>query len=356
MVALSEDQREAALLVDGFRDFSLSQDDHFGFLREFHDYLREIRPDVVHVHHLLNFGLEALFVIRKALPDARIVLTIHDYYLICANYGQLYIHETATRCPGPALTECLKCFPERRAADFTMRALDIRNALSLCDRLVSPSFFLKAKFDRHLEGEQEIAVVENGYLGADIPPAQPRASGDDVVTFGYFGNISAVKGLADLLDAADSLVRRGVENFRVHVHGTQLFEDKVLFDRMQAARGTLRDRVRFFGLYAPEDMGRLMAEVDCVAFPSIWWENAPLVIYEALYHGRQVVSYPHGGAPEILARYGVGLVAGRSDPEALADVMAKVVTDGAHASSISPVKVTGRQALLANYLAHYSSC
>ena len=345
MIALSDDHREAAIFVTGFDRFPLSQGDHFGFLRELRLYLEETRPDVVHIHHLLNFGLESLFVIRKALPKARIVLTLHDYYLICAYYGQLYIHETKTRCPGPTLAECLKCFPEKRASDFAMRALDIRHALSLCDRLVSPSRFLKEKFDRHLGTGQDIAVIENGYLGTDLSHPPGRRIGDAPVTFGYFGNISAVKGLGDLLDAADLLVARGVD-FRLNVHGAQLLEDQPLAARMKAAGQTLGDRVKFLGGYRPEDIVPLMAEVDCLAFPSVWWENAPLVIYEALHHGRQVVSYPHGGAPEILGHYGMGVLAERSDPDALAQAMQRVI---AEPPLIANRPVPGRKQLLGAY-------
>jgi glycosyltransferase involved in cell wall biosynthesis len=355
MIALSDDQREAALFTIRFRRFALAQDDQFGFLWELREYLTHLRPDIVHIHHLLNFGLDALYIIRSTLPDARIILTIHDYYLICANDGQLYKHEVKLRCPGPALTECLKCFPDRSANDFAMRRLDIRNALSLCDQLISPSYFLKEKFDRYLGSPQAISVVENGYLGADIPPAERRQREGEAVVFGYFGNISAVKGLQDLLDAADILLKDGADNFRLNVHGSQLFEDKVLYDRMQAAKQTLGDRIRFFGVYQPEEMGRHLEDVDCLVFPSVWWENAPLVIYEALFHGRQVVSYPHGGAPEILARYDIGLLALRSDPLALAEAMKRIVDDPSLASITPSRPIPGTRDLLEAYSRHYFS-
>jgi glycosyltransferase involved in cell wall biosynthesis len=353
MIALSDDQRESALFTSGFDRFPLSQLDQFGFLREFMDYLRAIQPDVIHLHHVLNFGLEAFFAIRRTLPDVRIVLTLHDYYLICANNGQLYKHDIKQRCPGPTLAECLKCRPDKRASDFAMRALDIRNALSLCDHLVSPSHFLKDKFDRYLQPEHEITVIENGYLGADIAPAASAAADDQPATFGYFGNVSAVKGLADLLDAADVLTRSGVADFRIAVHGAQLFEDKILYDRIQAAKASLGDRIVFLGQYQPEDMGRHLEDIDCLVFPSVWWENAPLVIYEALYHGRQVISYPHGGAPEILARYGMGIPAQRSDPTALADAMRTLIEDRSLAAKKPDRTIPGRDELLRNYLRLY---
>ena len=352
MIGLTPDHREAALFADGFRRFALAQDDHFGFLRELRDYLEWLRPDVVHIHHLLSFGLETLHLIRNTLADVRIVLTLHDYYLICANNGQLYKHDTRERCDGPSLTACLGCFPERNASDFAMRALDIRQALSLVDHVVSPSHFLKQKFEASLSGMPAIPVIENGYLGEAASFAQAPPQDDDVV-FGYFGNISAVKGLTDLLDAAEILLAQGHSGFRLHVHGTQLFEDPVLARRMEAAVQTLGHQVRFFGAYASGQMASLLASVDCVVFPSVWWENAPLVIYEALNAGRQVVCYPHGGAPEILARHGAGILAERSEPTALADAMARVLGNRALADLTPTRPLPGRAETLQAYRALY---
>jgi glycosyltransferase involved in cell wall biosynthesis len=350
MIALTPDQRESALFANNFIRFKLEQQEHHGFLREFAAYLKFVRPDVVHIHHVLNFGLEALHVLRNVLPEAKIILSIHDFYLICANNGQLYKHDKKQRCPGPTIDQCLKCFPNRNVNDFAMRALDIRNALSLCDNLVSPSHFLKAKLARYLGVPMEISVVENGYLGSDPAIADlpvPRASGGPV--FGYFGNISAVKGLADLLDAADLLIENGKAEFSIHVHGAQLFEDKVLADRMEAAKVTLGRRITFFGGYQSDELVSLLARVDCMVFPSVWWENAPLVIYEALHAGRQVIAYPHGGAPEILERYGAGIIAERSDPPALAEAMAKIIDD----SSLTEISLNRPIPLRSDLLAAY---
>jgi glycosyltransferase involved in cell wall biosynthesis len=194
----------------------------------------------------------------------------------------------------------------------------------------------------------EISVVENGYLGgapAVTSPPEPQHAGGPV--FGYFGNISAVKGLADLLDAADLLA--GEAEFSIHVHGAQLFEDKVLADRMEAAKTTLGRKIRFFGGYKPDELASLLAAVDCMVFPSVWWENAPLVIYEALHAGRQAIAYPHGGAPEILERYGAGIIAERSDPAALAEAMAKVI-DNRSLTEVAPTRpIPSRRDLLAAY-------
>jgi glycosyltransferase involved in cell wall biosynthesis len=352
-IALSPDHRESALFTDTFVRFGLEQPEHHGFLKEFIDYLKVIRPDVIHFHHLLQFGLEAVHAARNTLPQARLILTAHDFYLICPNNGQLYKHPTKERCAGPSLDACPKCFSNVSTNDLVLRQRNIATTLRLFDRIIAPSYFLKSKLETFLGPHLEIGFAENAYLG-DAEPALARAPvpGGDVV-FGYFGNISAIKGLSDLLDAADILRAKGREGFRVHVHGAQLFKDEITKERMDAARETLGSAISFFGGYDTDDAARLMGDVDCVVFPSLWWENAPLVIYEALHHHRQVIAYPHGGAPEILQRYGGGLIAEKSQPEALSAEMERVLDDPSLAVVKPSKTIPGRKELLKGYSGTY---
>ena len=353
MVALSLDHRESALVTDSFVRFGLEQPDHLGFIREFTDYLRAVKPDVIHFHHLLQFGLEAVHAARNALPNAKLVLTAHDFYLICANNGQLYRHDTKQRCPGPSPTECPKCLFNVDADDLVLRRQNIAATLGLFDKIVAPSHFLKSKLETYLSVQQPIEFVENAYLAcAEICETTPHRSGSDLV-FAYFGNISAVKGLGDFLDAAGILRAKGRAGFRIHVHGAQLIHDQSLRDRMDAAKQALGSTIQFFGAYRPEDLRTLMADVDCLVFPSLWWENAPLVVYEALHHGKQVITYPHGGALEILRRYDVGLVAADAWPVALATEMERVLDRPSLAIGSPKRQVPGRKQLLAAYSALY---
>ena len=40
----------------------------------FADYISHIRPDVVHFHHVIGLGLEAIVQVRRLLPRAAIVV------------------------------------------------------------------------------------------------------------------------------------------------------------------------------------------------------------------------------------------------------------------------------------------
>jgi hypothetical protein len=50
---------------------------------------REIEPDIVHFHHYTNFGVELLGIVKEVAPNAKIVLTLHEFLAICHHYGQM---------------------------------------------------------------------------------------------------------------------------------------------------------------------------------------------------------------------------------------------------------------------------
>jgi glycosyltransferase involved in cell wall biosynthesis len=67
--------------------------------------------------------------------------------------------------------------------------------------------------------------------------------------------------------------------------------------------------------------------VDWVVMPSVWWENAPVVIQEAFHHRRPLIVSDIGGMAEKV-RDGIdGLHFRNASAEDLADVMARAMTE-----------------------------
>ena len=82
-----------------------------------------------------------------------------------------------------------------------------------------------------------------------------------------------------------------------------------------------RANVTFAGSYERADLAELMARIDWVVVPSIWWETGPLVVWEAFQHGRPVICSDIGGKSEKVTDGVNGLHFRRGDPESLARVM-----------------------------------
>jgi hypothetical protein len=53
------------------------------------EFLETIRPDVVHFHHFLTFGIDLLSLTRRVLPNARLVFTFHEFLSICDANGHM---------------------------------------------------------------------------------------------------------------------------------------------------------------------------------------------------------------------------------------------------------------------------
>ncbi len=269
---------------------------------------------------MLLIGVEAFQLVRRVLPNASIALTLHDYYPICANDGQMVTTGERRLCQKATADACSSCFPETPRDRFIMRELFVKQCLSQVDHFVSPSAFLKSRYIEWGLPEKRIAVIRNGITEAPAMAHRPLAADGKRNRFAYFGHLNPYKGALVAIEAARRLGLRIDGQFSLSLHGSSDFQT----DKFKAELGTVLaavPAVTAHGRYARDAMPGLMAEVDWVIMPSIWWENAPLVIQEAFRHRRPVICTGIGGMAEAV-RDGVdGLWFRTGDPAHLAQKM-----------------------------------
>ena len=323
-----------AVRDDEGREILYRQDaDHFDFaalrLRHLtHDLaalLSELRPHVVHLHHYLHLGIETLRVVSNVLPDARIILSLHEFLAICHRQGQM-LKNDGRLCERSHPQDCHLCIPDRSPQDYFLRERYIKSFFALVDRFISPSEFLKQRYVQWGLAPERITVIENGQ--PPTPPAPWRVVDEDVDTvFGYFGQITPYKGLGILLKAFSRLPEDVRRRSRLEIHGGGYNIFSPDFQRsIEEALAAAPEQVRYAGPYAPEDLPQRMAGVDWVVVPSIWWENSPLVIQEAFRHRRPVICSDIGGMAEKVNNGTNGLHFRVGDPAALAGTLELAIT------------------------------
>lgn len=290
--------------------------------------LTTLRPDVVHFQHTVLLGLDLITETRRTLPDAALVFTLHEYAAICHRDGTMLRTHDDQLCHTASPRRCNECFPDISAQSFFLRQRFAQAHFELIDLFIAPSHFLRQQYIAWGIPSDKIVVEPNGRR---VQPVMPEAPTDRLRDrFGFFGQLTKYKGVSVLLKAMELLDTSPGDQAQdpapttphLWMHGANLdIQPEPVRVEIQAALDRNRDRVTFVGPYAHRDVGRLMAHIDWVVVPSIWWENAPMVIQEAFMHGRPVICSDIGGMAEAVTHGVDGLHFRVGDPWHLAEVI-----------------------------------
>jgi glycosyltransferase involved in cell wall biosynthesis len=305
------------------------------FPTEFTDLLQTIKPDIVHFHHYINFGMEAFLHVRRALPDAKIVLTLHEYLAICHHYGQMIKTDRYSLCYSASPIRCSNCFKDIMASDFFLREQYIKRFFDLVDHFISPSRFLAERYIAWGIPSHKLSVIENVIAG----PAQARptleSDPDEPLRVGFFGQISLLKGINVLFDAAKILEQGGETGIIFEIYGDYRHQPPEFQDAFLKRLDAVGFNVKFHGPYDQNRVDACMQSVDMVLTPSIWWENSPVVIQEALRNRRPVICSDIGGMAEKVRNGKDGLHFPAGNAVALAKLLRRLAADRGQLDALS---------------------
>ncbi len=357
LMSLRQSARETFLWADDYDHALLSNraiDDLTGAFRR---YLLDVQPEIVHFHHFIGLGVEALWEVRRTLPNATIVVTFHEYLSICMNNGQMVKTQRQRLCSRASPAECHACFPELSPSRFMERELFLKTHLGFADAYLSPSHFLIDRYANWGLPADKFTMLENGIDTSTIAPPRSLPPGGRRSRLGFFGQVSEFKGIAVLLDAIgrvpDALWG---DDAALCVFGGNLeFQPAAFQKSFEEQMAKAGRRAKFYGSYSAEDLPNLMRQVDWVVVPSIWWENAPLVIQEAFLHGRPLLTSDIGGMREKVADGVNGLHFRVGSAEDLADKIAVALADSQAWERLraGAPKPTSREDAARQHLAYY---
>jgi glycosyltransferase involved in cell wall biosynthesis len=378
----------------------------------FRSVLEEWQPDIVHFHHLNHLSLGLPLVAKES--GAKVVYTLHDYWLLCPR-GQFLVTGVTTpqgepwkQCGGQEDRKCaVSCYAGRYA---TGRAGDVggvggvggvactgtaqglaradEHALSLqagappadledasdlslssaevcywtdwiaqrmaatheaclhINAFVAPSRTLYDKFQTHLS-DTKIHLIPYGFDRTRlsgrhrIDPAVPEGEegGESQATeatpfvFAYIGRHLPAKGINLLVEAALLLIREHpsyADRFVVKIFGRQEGNSTRALQRLvddTLIPGSSCERVlQWEGEYENNDIVPVVFDkVDCIVVPSVWMENSPLVIQEALQSKVLVITSQSGGMGELIKDGVNGLTFTHRSASSLAAAMMKAL-------------------------------
>jgi len=329
--------------------------------RAFEEVFAGFRPDLVHVHHATCLTTEVVDASQeRGVP---VVFTLHDYWMGCPR-GQR-IRADLSYCPSIEVERCTSCyretwphwFPKEPDRTFDHRVFGdyqarIRDVLDRTDALVTPSPFARRVFAREGIDPARIEVIECG-LDADAFRGIVRAPSSRF-RVGFLGSVLPSKGVHILIEA---FKRVGASDRSLDVHGPILdfHQDRTYGERLHRAAAGWEAQITFHGAYHPREAPRILAGLDALVVPSIWYETFSLVIREGFLAGVPVIASNFGAMAEAIEDGRTGLLFGMGDSVDLAQKIDLLARDRElrHRLAASPKHVSTVEENGARHLALY---
>ena len=325
---------------------TLDQYRHVEVDRQFGALLDGLQPDVVHIGHLNHVSTSlVLEASRRAVP---LVFTLHDYWLMCPRGQFIQIrsrgqHDLSPLCDGQNDRKCAeRCYaryfsgaPEEEETDIAYwtdwvhrRMVHIRDISAAIDLFIAPSRYLLQRFQDNFHlPKEKLVYLDYGFQHLRF---QGRSRiPEEHFTFGYIGTHIPAKGINQLIEAFGMLSGHSL----LRIWGRPLgVETEGLLALVKTLPEKVQERIEWMGEYANQDIvPAVFNRCDVIVVPSIWVENAPLVIHEALQARVPVITADIGGMAEYVHHEQNGLLFTHRSPSALAEQMQRVVDDPAKA-------------------------
>ncbi|NOY06071.1 MAG: glycosyltransferase family 4 protein [Chlorobi bacterium] len=268
--------------------------------------IREENVDIVHVHNFFPFV--PVSGLREASRYVPVVMTLHNYRLICPQVIMFRDGKPCTECLGRAIKyPALKhaCYRNSLSATIGhMLTLQGHAFLKTWSERIT-IFIALSEYQKSIyitEGfDEERIVIKPNFVAPD-----PGCSYEKNDFACFVGRLSPEKGIDVLFSAG-----KHFSNIHIYVAGEEAFE-------MQHP-GCDGEKYHLLGKLPREDVFSLLQKARFLVYPSLAHEGLSMTIIEAFACGTPVIVSSHGSSAEIVDDGRTGLHFRPGDARDLAD-------------------------------------
>lgn len=263
--------------------------------------IKKTKPNIAHLHNIYGrLTPSILYSLKKfQIP---VVLTLHDYKLLCPSYHMTFKEKPCEDCKGGKFYRAIlkKCHKNSYLASGVYAIESylynlLKTYYKYVDCFIAPSLFIKNKMiDFGLPGNK-IEFVPN-FISVDNYDSINTTTED---YFLYIGKLIKVKGIFTLLKAVS-----GIKNTKLYIAGDGELRNEV----EEYVTNNKMENVKFLGHLASDEICKVLKRARFIILPSEWYENAPLAILEAFASGKPVIGAKSGGIPEMVVPWETGLL------------------------------------------------
>lgn len=323
----------------------------------FEQVLEIFKPEVAHFFHLNRLGTGLIeLAVRAGIPA---FMTPTDFWAICPT-GQLvlcngslclgpsayagncvkHFAETTQKGPTGILAKCLPTslaallarltqagvmpqYPHRVEVQAISSRLKINIArLNLLNGILAPNRFMGEKLVQH--GVFPHLIIQSAYginVARDVTD-MPRRSIRQPFRIGFIGTLASHKGCHVLIKAFKAL---SLGQAVLKVYGNMEVTSEYVTELRRLADNN--DAIEFCGTFHISKIGEVLADLDVLVVPSLWYENTPLVVYSAQATYCPVIASNFPGISEVIQDQVNGLLFEAGNAAELAKQLSRLINE-----------------------------
>jgi glycosyltransferase involved in cell wall biosynthesis len=229
----------------------------------------------------------------KERTSAKLVLIFHDYKAVCPRCNLYNGERICTDCTDGKFMNVIKHRCRNKSLlQSSVLAVDsyynnsYRNVYSYPDIFITPSHFMAKQLNK-MGFNHEIKVIHNPINISQFKRTKKMNGLQQTVL--YAGRFSKDKGIELFLEAASKLKK---VKFLIAGVGDLI--------EMVKKAGKEMANVEYLGSLNRDQLFDAFDRSDFLVLPSIWFENNPMIIIEAMTYGLAVIGSDIGGIPELI--------------------------------------------------------
>lgn len=252
--------------------------------------LDSFSPDIVHFHNIIGLSVGLIHIAKH--KGIKTILTVHDHWGFC--HKNTILKSSEEICHDYRCAECMSIIPDEDCKNIPIRMRKdfIAIQLSDVDAFISPSQYLADAYIRAGIPKEKFNVIWYGinvqqFAHISKTPMNRR------IRFTFVGYFGRHKGIHILLNALPFV--GNYDLFEVNLVG----DGELMADLKQQVKAMgLNNLVKFWG--KSNNIEKAYRETDIFILPSIWPENQPVTITEAMASRLPVIASDAGGIPELV--------------------------------------------------------
>ena len=316
----------------------------------FRQIVKEFHPDIVHFNHVMAISVSLITIAKK--EGAYVIFSATDFWAICPTTKLYREWEGAVCTDTENAAACFRCLlPKSKrlpvwlikgylklgkvlpiqgsvlslANDLQVRNKLMMDAINTADTVLVATRFMEELLVRHGASANKVKHLSFGVNIGSSQVTPKKERGGRPLRVGFIGSIVPVKGPQILLQAYEFLGPLKTQA-EIRIYGDMEsagdFGDYLVALARQAGPG-----IEFCGTFSHDEIGSVLAELDVLTVPSIWFENTPLVLCSALASQTPVLVSDLGGMVEIVEEGINGFSFSAGSAQELAKLLENFIAD-----------------------------